>query len=153
MSDILGRVFAVFLAVIIFFGMPLIYMNERAKSARQLFLLTESTSFIDSICNTGVITDETLRRYFEKISKGGPVNIRFTHESREYSPAGEVSVFFDEDDIYKAIDSEKRYVFLRGDFLKVTLWVNDNFSILPHVADNTLNVCYGGTIRNSYENS
>ncbi|MCR5388203.1 MAG: hypothetical protein K6E56_03035 [Lachnospiraceae bacterium] len=153
MSDIFGRVFSIFLAVIILFGMPFIYMNERAKSARQLFLLTESTAFIDSTCNTGVITDETLRRFYEKISRGGPVNIKLLHESKEYSPAGEVSVFYDEDDIYKAIDAGERYAFLKGDYLKVMVWVNESFSIFPQIKDNSVSVYYGGTIKQSYEDS
>ncbi len=154
MSDILGRVFALFLAVIILFGMPLIYMNERAKSARQLYFLTESASFIDSTCNTGVITDETLRRFFEKLGKsGGPVNIKLLHESKEYSPEGEVCIFYDEDDIYKAIDSGEAYELLKGDHIKVTVWANESFSIIPWISDKTVSVYYGGTVKQSYEDS
>ena len=56
MSDIFGRVCSIFLAVIILFGMPLVYMNERAKTAEQMDLLTEATHFVDSVCNTGTIS-------------------------------------------------------------------------------------------------
>ena len=63
MSDIFGKVCSIFLAVTILFGMPLVYMQERAKTAEQLFLITEATHFVDSVCNTGKIDRHSLRRF------------------------------------------------------------------------------------------
>ena len=48
MNDIFGKICSIFLAVIILFGMPLVYMSERAKTAEQMELLTEATHFVDS---------------------------------------------------------------------------------------------------------
>ena len=64
MNDIFGRVCTFFVAAASMVGMPLIYMNERAKTAEQLYLLTEATHFVDSVCNTGLVSGEMLRSLY-----------------------------------------------------------------------------------------
>ena len=111
MSDILGKVCSMCLAVIILFGMPLIYMNERAKTAEQIYLLTEATHFVDSVCNTGVISGQMLRTFYASLAREASVyEVTFLHEQPEYvyDEGGgsyvRCETYHDEEDIRKQVE-------------------------------------------------
>ena len=95
MNDIFGKVVSLFLAAIILFGMPLVYMNERVKTAEQLYLLTEVTHFVDSVCNTGYVSGQMLRSFHMDLStKSSLYQIRISHEQPEYVCGTGSAVFF-----------------------------------------------------------
>jgi len=92
MDDIFGRVVSIFLAVCIMFGMPFIYMTERAKSARQMYMLSAVTHFVDSVSNTGFINGEMMREFYGEMSFSDSLAvISILHESDEFVVAEEDS--------------------------------------------------------------
>ena len=153
MNDIFGKIVSIFLACGIFFGLPLVYMNERAKTAEQLYLLTEATHFVDSVCNVGKIDGSMLYRFYDSISRDNVVyEIDLLHETGDYAyddakdSYARVSRFYDETDIWQAIEGEQDYYFYRGDFLRVTIRRVSGYTLFPQ-NDQTMNICYGGTVK------
>lgn len=154
MNDIFGKIVSFFLASVILFGLPLVYMNERAKTAQQLFLLTEATGFVDGVCNTGRIDQSTLQQFYHTIGGGSDyIDISITHVTREhvYNETLEryelCERWFDEQDIFEKISGGGEYLFMRGDFLRVKLQRKGGFRIPGGPADNTVNISYGGTVK------
>lgn len=154
MNDIFGKVLSLFLAVIILFGMPLVYMNERAKTAEQLYLLTEVTHFVDSTCNTGYVSGRMLRSLYGSLAqKSAAYRIQITHEQPEYvydeADGGYVrcETFHDENDIWDCVEQGQRYLFQRGDFLTVTVERQAGFVLLAGQTDRTVSIRYGGTVK------
>lgn len=154
MSDIFGKVCSIFLAVIILFGMPLVYMSERAKTAQQVYLLTEATHFVDSVCNTGLISGQMLRSFYASLASDSAVyEVSFLHEQPEYV-YDEVTdgyvrceTFHDEEDIRRQVEQGNDYFFCRGDFLLVTIEKKAGFTLLPWICDQTVSIRYGGTVK------
>ena len=154
MSDIFGKVCSIFLAVIILFGMPLVYMDERAKTAEQMYLLTEATHFVDSVCNTGSISGQMLRTFYASLARDAAVyEVTFVHEQPEYvyDETAECYVrcetYRDEEDIRLQVEQGHDYFFSRGDFLLVTIEKKAGFTLLPGIKDRTVSIRYGGTVK------
>ena len=154
MNDIFGRVCTFFVAAAIMFGMPLIYMNERAKTAEQLYLLTEATHFVDSVCNTGFVSREMLRGLYASLSvKHAVYEISLLHEQPEYVYDEErgmyarCETFYDEDTIWEQVETGADYLFARGDFFRITLRRQTGFTLFAALPDQTVSVQYGGTIK------
>ncbi|MGN0337729.1 MAG: hypothetical protein ACI4EE_09585 [Lachnospiraceae bacterium] len=154
MSDIFGKVCSIFLAVIILFGMPLVYMNERAKTAEQMTLLTEATHFVDSVCNTGLISGQMLRTFYASLARESAVyEVTFLHEQPEYvfDEAEERYVrcetYHDEEDIRNQVEQGENYYFCRGDFFLITIEKKAGFMLLPNMKDHTVSIRYGGTVK------
>ena len=154
MSDIFGKVCSIFLAVIILFGMPLVYMDERAKTAEQMYLLTEATHFVDSVCNTGSISGQMLRTFYVSLARDAAVyEVTFVHEQPEYvyDEAAEGYVrcetYHDEADIRAEVEQGRDYFFSRGDFLLITIEKKAGFVLLPGIKDQTVSIRYGGTVK------
>ena len=152
MDDIFGRVISIFIAVCIMFGMPFIYMTERAKSARQMYILSEVTHFVDSVANTGFINREMMREFYNSLSFSDRLeNIAIIHESDEFAMDEKtyvrVKTFYDEEDIWSTVEKGEDYRFLKGDYLKVTVKEDNAFSLFPFLKDDTVTVVYGGCIK------
>ncbi len=167
MDDIFGKVISVFLAVCIMFGMPFIYMTERAKSAKQMYMLSEVTRFVDSACNIGFIDRDMMQQLYMNLSfSDGITVIDILHESdefvaedgeehsdREENSGGEVktysrvNTFHDEEDIWNVVENGEKYGFLKGDYLKVTVREKKAFSLFPFIEDNTVSAVYGGCVK------
>ena len=153
MNDILGKIFSIFLAVIVLFGMPLVYMQERAKTAEQLYLLTQVTHFVDSACNTGYLSRDMMKEFYASLSQKSAVyQIQIVHEQPEYVydeamdtyTRGEF--FYDEEDIWNWVETGKSYTFHRGDFLCVSVKRTAGFLFFPEL-DQTVSIRYGGTVK------
>lgn len=154
MNDILGKVCSIFLAVIILFGMPLVYMNERAKTAQQMYLLTEATHFVDSVCNTGAISGQMLRGLYASLSCASAVyEVTFVHAQPEYvyDEAAEryvrCEMYYDEKDIWEQIEKGNDYFFRRGDFLLITIEKKAGDMLFFGGKDHTVSIRYGGTVK------
>lgn len=154
MSDIFGRVCSIFLAVIILFGMPLVYMSERAKTAEQMYLLTEATHFVDSVCNTGSISGQMLRAFYASLARESAVyEVELLHEQPEYvydeadGRYVRCETYHDEEDIREQVEQGRDYYFSRGDFLLITIEKKAGFTLLPGIRDRTVSIRYGGTVK------
>lgn len=154
MNDIFGKIVSFFLAAVILFGLPLVYMNERAKTAKQMFLLTEATGFVDSVCNTGRIDQSMLQQFYDTVGGGNDyIEIGISHVTREYVYNDDLERYelcerwFDEEDIFETVMGGREYLFMRGDFLRVKLQRKGGFSIPGGPSDNTVKISYGGTVK------
>ena len=154
MSDMFGKVGSLFLAVTIVFGMPLVYMNERAKTAEQMALLTEATHFVDSVCNTGLISGQMLRTFYASLAHESAVyEVTFLHEQPEYVYDEEqeryvrCETYHDEEDIRARVERGDDYYFSRGDFLLITIEKTAGFTLIPSIRDRTVSIHYGGTVK------
>ncbi len=154
MNDIFGRVCTFFVAAAIMFGMPLIYMNERAKTAEQLYLLTEATHFVDSVCNTGLVSGEMLRSLYAALCAENAVyEISLLHEQPEYvydeqrDAYVRCETFYDEETIWEQVGTGADYLLSRGDFFRITVRRQAGFTLFAMIPDRTVSVQYGGTIK------
>lgn len=114
MDDILGRVTAILFAALIFTGLPLYYLTERVKSAEQMYLLTVNTEFVDSICNTGVITQNAYEQLLKEVAvTSGIYEVEILHEQKdliyEEDAYHYVSSFYDETDVQAAFEVGQDY--------------------------------------------
>ena len=154
MNDIFGRVVAVLTAAAVLCGMPLVYMKERQKSASQMYLLAESTQFVDNVCNTGFLSWQMWQQFYRQmLPVEGICSIKLMHETKELVYVEEdhtyrqVSTFYDEQDILSQLEQGKPYSFARNDFLRITVSVDGGIAVLPWHKDDTLNVSYGGVVK------
>lgn len=152
MNDIFGKVIAVLAAAVIFCGMPLMYMKERLKSASQMYLLSESTQFVDNICNTGFLSLQMWQQFYKQMAPvEGICEIKLLHETKDLVYVEEediyrqVSTFYDEQDILAVLEQEGTYPFARNDFLRITVSVDDGTKLW--LKDQTQNVSYGGVVK------
>ncbi len=150
MGDIFGRVVAIFLTVVMFFGIPLVYSRERAKNACQMYILSEVTHFVDSVCNLGFADKEMIREFYDDLAKTGKLmDISMLSETDEYVRDPDtgnyrtVRTWHDTEDI----TGTSSYIFDRGDYFKVTVTVEDDFYFTGLGKDPTLSVSYGGTVK------
>ncbi|MBO5245912.1 MAG: hypothetical protein J6B28_01480 [Eubacterium sp.] len=154
MNDIFGKICSIFLATIVLFGMPLVYMSERAKTAEQLWLLTQTTHFVDSVCNSGYISEQMMQQFYSAVSKPSAIyEISIIHEQPEYvydEQSGayvRCETFYDEEDIWARVEQSENYLFSRGDFLVLSVAKKTKRTWLAGITDQTVSVRYGGTIK------
>lgn len=152
MDEIFGKVTAILFAAAVFAGMPLIYMNERAKSAEQMYLLAMNTEFVDSVCNTGFLTMEMYRQFCRKISAvSGICEIHIVRAQKEivYEDGAYFyeNTFYDEEDIISDLEQYGVYEFKRGDYIRAAITKSKSIFSIPGIKDDTVNVYYGGTVR------
>ena len=152
MDDILGRVSAILFAALIFTGLPLYYLTERVRSAEQMYLLTINTEFVDSICNTGVLTEDVYERLLNDVAAAsGVYEVEILHEQKdivyEEQAYHYVSSFFDETDIRETFFQGEDYFLAQGDFLKVLFRQVKQGIHFPWEAEKGEHIFYGGTVR------
>lgn len=153
MNDSLGKMVAIFVAVCLFFGVPFVAMQERMKSAAQMYLLSEETDFVDSICNTGVLTLEMYEQFMWAIAKlPGRYEVEILQEQKELvlenGKVSYVSRYYDTDEILEEIRYGGNHYFYRNDYLRVCITQKEGGIWIPGSVDRTMNVFYGGTIKN-----
>lgn len=151
-NDILGRTTAIFTAVILFFGIPLVAMEERMKGAAQMYLLAEETDFIDSICNTGFLNLEMYEELMWDVAKvPGRYEVELLQERKELvlenGEVAYVSRYYDTEEILEEIRDGKDYYFFRNDYIRICIIQKEAGICLPGISDKTMQVFYGGTVK------
>lgn len=153
MSDSLGKITSILIAAILFIGIPLTAMQERMKTAAQMYLLAEETEFVDSICNTGVLTWEMYEQFMWSINKLPELyNVEILQEQKELLVEGEevtyVSRYYDTKEILEILKKNGKYYFYRNDYIRVCITKKEGGFQILGISDQTMQVFYGGTIRN-----
>lgn len=67
MGDAYGKVIAILLASVLMFLIPVLYISERQETAAQSYVLTETAYLVDSVRNTGVLTEGMYREYEKRL--------------------------------------------------------------------------------------
>lgn len=166
--DSFSKIIAIFLAVILLFISPLLYMAQKQDSISQLYVLSETSKFIDSIKNSGYVSQNMYEDFIKKIdSTGNLYEIELTHCHKRVEPLVDIntndilqdfSVFYYntyEDEIFEAFDMGRDYYFNRGDYISIHV-INSNKTMAVSLLENLLSrdiedtqiiVTYGGMIR------
>ena len=159
MSDILGRILGIFLAVSLLFLIPVLYFAERQETVEQLYLITETTNFVDTVRMTGRLTRETYEKFQSKLG-GLPeiyeVKMTGRHQRIELT---EQMLYLHQEEFYEQqiverLEKEGEYCFDEGDFFRVELIKRSTgFAkrirgfLLPDLEDSGgVNIYYGGMI-------
>ena len=152
MEEIFGKVAAILFAAAVFAGIPFLYMTERAKSAEQMYLMAVNTEFIDSICNTGMLTMGMYEQLCREVSAvSGIYEIHLLREQKEIvledGNYTYESTFYDEKDMLEQLKRGEACSFDRGDYVRAAIIRTRAAFSVPWIRDDTVNVFYGGTVR------
>ena len=154
MDEIFGKVISILLAAMLFCMLPFSAMAQRQKNAAQMYLLSESTRFVDSICNTGFVSEQMLEQFYHQVSVLPQLcEIHIQHESLElvYDEKKEgyeyVSTYHDEEDIWNMVKKQEVYRFSKNDFVQVIITCKSGWSLIPGQEDATMNIRYGGVVK------
>ncbi len=153
MSDSMGKMAAIFVAVILFFGIPLVSMQERGKSAAQMYLLSEETELVDGICNTGMLTWEMYEQFLWSVAKmPGRYEVEILQEQKELvfdeGKVSYVSRYYDTEEIVEELKNSGAHYFYRNDYVRICVSSVEGTGSLTGILDRTMNVFYGGTVKN-----
>ncbi len=126
MSDSIGRIVGIFIAVCLMFFLPLVYFGERQDSLEQMYLITETTDFVDTVRMTGTLDKEVYRAFCQKIGNmSGSYEVRMTHQSRRLEIAdARLQLVREEvyqEQIVETLEKIGQYAFEEGDFFRVEL--------------------------------
>lgn len=157
MNDIFGKAVSILIAAVVFFLLPVLYIAEREGTVAQLYLMTETAYFVDSVCNTGVLTEQMYRKYEQEVLKsGGFYEIKMMYvRSMIYGVSSEKKESrYYTNDILEELEREGEYLFPKDTFFKVEL-----YQLKPRIGERILElvsgvvyqikpvVFYGGTIK------
>ena len=68
MNDTFGKIVSIWIGCVFLFLLPISFYAKEQEQMERLFLLTETTYFVDSVRNTGVLTDSMLEKFEKKLS-------------------------------------------------------------------------------------
>lgn len=112
------------------FILPLKIINQRQENLYQTYALTESIALVDSVCNKGILYEETYLDFLNRLNNTGKImNIELEHYSGD---SGQYS-----SQIISELENSGFYKMKIGDLLKVKVLDNQ---------DNVI-IFYGGYIK------
>jgi hypothetical protein len=170
MDDILGRVFAVILAVLLMFIFPLLDTWERQDDLSYMAAYSAVVEFVDSVRNTGFMTPEMLETLrYTLAATGNSYDIDLERRSIMYVPNGTLTpeiVYKYEftsqieqalEDITSTQGSTGKYFFNKGDYFYVSVkntnktqsTIMKQFLYATNMPALKIGVPYGGLIRNN----
>lgn len=126
MEDILGRVIGIFVACVLLFLIPVWYFGERTKTLEQMYLLTETTEFVDSIRMTGCLEKELYDSFLGKLGKlSESCEVKMVHKANRLR-VDEMTMYLNAEEFYEiqireALEKDGRYLFCEGDFFRVEI--------------------------------
>lgn len=152
MNNAFSAVVSILVAAIIFTFLPLMLIYERMDSVRQMYALTETEYFVDSICNTGFLSEDMYKQFIKSLGdKGGVYKVEITQEVNTYIPADDgydrCKEYYDEEDMIAVFENNENYYFSRDDYIRVI--VTRLSSVNPFTrANEPMTECYyGGQIK------
>lgn len=105
MEDTLQRVFAIIIAVVIFFLLPLYIAFEKKDDISYSLALRITTNFVDNVKSKGYLSKEMYDNFISRLSITGNVyDIKLEHVAKKYNP-----VIYSYDDDYKEVKEKFDY--------------------------------------------
>lgn len=87
MGDSLGKIVALILAVLLLFIYPVKNEFERLDETSRLFVLTETSKFVDSVRNLGYVTPSMYQEYVGRLGVTDNIyEVRMEHRKKRYDP-------------------------------------------------------------------
>lgn len=126
MSDIFGKIVTILLAAFCMCILPLLYYSERQNNLLQMYLLTETSYLVDSICNTGTLTESMYGDYQRKLQDlPGLFEVDLYHKTEgvywtEEGYARREEYYYTKDIMEKMAEAGS-YPFREGDYVKLVV--------------------------------
>ncbi len=87
MEDILQRVFAILMATLVFFFLPLYIAFEKKDDISYSLALSITSNFVNDVTNKGYITEKMYNDYVSNLAvTGNSYDIKLEHISKKYNP-------------------------------------------------------------------
>ncbi|MFZ5988350.1 MAG: hypothetical protein ACOYWZ_14655 [Bacillota bacterium] len=87
MGSSLSKIVALLLSVLLLFIFPILNMFEKQDDTTQVFVLTETTKFVDSVRSLGYITPTMYREFTNKLAATNNIyEIEMEHYHRKFDP-------------------------------------------------------------------
>lgn len=142
MENAFGRVISVFLLVVAAFIVPIIIDFKKVDFLREMTIMSDTIHLVDSVCNTGALTDSQLRIYMDKLGRLGAIyDVAMEHRVVKEHQGEMVNVDSYNEQIMESIGENGRYDFGMGDYFKVVVYE------MQQQGKNVV-AYYGGTIKN-----
>lgn len=175
MGTSIGKIFTVFLAVLLLFIYPLSQMFQQQDSTTRNFVYIETTKLVDAVRNVGNLTPQMYEEFCAKLSAtNNSYTINLEHQHKKYDPIYDdpldmstfkedfnvnysgfytkdiLDVLFPED-----VSLQSKYEFSSGDYFLVKV-VNKNKTLATRVGQllyggelptETIFVQYGGMVK------
>lgn len=126
MNDTFGKIISIWIGAVLLFLLPISFYSGEQERMEKLFILTETTYFVDSVRNTGRLTTSMLEEFEKKFSVlSGLYQVEMEHARLIYTKPQENYVL--EQDCYytkqirEQLELEGEYRFFQGDFFKVSV--------------------------------
>lgn len=142
MDDAFGKVVAILIGAYLMFIAPVMYTIEETNVAKNTYVLTIITEFVEEVRNTGVIDKERYDMFCSKIySLENGYSLKITHSKSNYDAEGGNVEFnvnnFYKSDIEEQLTKNQSYYLGKTDFIKISVYRENNL------------ICfYGGGIKN-----
>lgn len=75
MEDSVITIIAIFLAAILMFVFPLMSVSDRLDDITQLTVQAETTQFVDSVRQKGIITSDEYYKFIKAVTLGGKISL------------------------------------------------------------------------------
>ncbi|MBE5948377.1 MAG: hypothetical protein E7261_05030 [Lachnospiraceae bacterium] len=163
MSDAFGKIVGFMLASVLLFIVPLTFYAGRQQNLTQLYIINESMQFIESVKNTGVITEEIYRGFEDSVyGVSGRYKIELSRIHYEYN-MDKVGDYVKTEKVYylpqleEEMEENGQIEFLEGDYvyLRVTRigkglieCMSDCCMLGNIVPENEVISFYGGYVKN-----
>lgn len=87
MGNTIGKVFTLFIAVLLLVIYPLMQLFQQQEFTTRMFVYTETTKLVDAVRNTGYLTARMYEEYTSKLSATNMLyDIDLEHQHRKYDP-------------------------------------------------------------------
>jgi len=87
MDDILGKIVAILLAVLLLFVAPILMVFESQDETSRIYVLSETSKFVDSVRNLGYITPTLYEDYLRKlVNTNNLYEIEMEHYHMRHDP-------------------------------------------------------------------
>jgi hypothetical protein len=174
MDDILGKIVDMLIAVLLLFIVPTLYMFQSQDETSRIYVLSETTKFVDSVRNLGYVSPTSYKDYKNKLKATQnlyEINLEHRHlkTTPNYLDPGNQSTFLEDftnsynlitnDDIVKVLFPENsvgdKYKMSAGDYFEVLVYnTNKTFAtrlqeiiFQSHLSNKKIVVNYGGAIK------
>jgi len=128
MSDSFGKIVSIWIGCILLFLLPVLFYAGEQERAEKMYILTETAYFVDSVRNTGRLTDSMLLKFEQKLSGlSGLYRVEMEHSCQVYGMPKEAKEYSFMQDCYytkqirEQLQQTKEYLFYQGDFFKVSV--------------------------------
>lgn len=123
MSDAFGKIIGFMLASVLLFIVPLNFYANRQQNLSQLYVINESMQFVESVKNTGVITEDMYHGFEANVlALGGRYKVELSRTHFEYNQDNTGDYVKTEEVYYtpqlmEEIEADGRIEFSEGDYV------------------------------------